>query len=299
MNMSFLQRSAGMWLLPGLAGDPRRAGRASGSSGSATPTMRKQMLAASQSQEAGVFRRLADWGDYVIGDTYSDGQRGPEEPQGRATSPPSAASSVRHAARHRASPTSCARCCGRSPQDGDDESWRMRAELWNDARAMIGGSDAGAHLDRMCGAPYPTRWLADCIRGRKLFPVEHAVQMMTSEPAALFGLRDRGVLREGAVRRRRRVRPGDGRLPRRPRSSPTCPATRRASPPARSASSGSSSTARSSSSTARPPARPRARCCAAAPTPTPFSTAPALRSVPAGPSGSRRRGDTPRARWRP
>jgi N-acyl-D-aspartate/D-glutamate deacylase len=49
----------------------------------------------------------------------------------------------------------------------------------------------------MCGAPYPTRWLADCIRGRQLFPVEHAVKKMTSEPAALFGLRDRGVLREG------------------------------------------------------------------------------------------------------
>jgi N-acyl-D-aspartate/D-glutamate deacylase len=50
----------------------------------------------------------------------------------------------------------------------------------------------------MCGAPYPTRWLADCLRGRRLTSVEEAVRMMTSEPAALFGLRDRGVLREGA-----------------------------------------------------------------------------------------------------
>ena len=56
----------------------------------------------------------------------------------------------------------------------------MRAELWNDPRAMIGGSDAGAHLDRMCGAPYPTRFLADCIRGRQLIPIERAVQLMTS-----------------------------------------------------------------------------------------------------------------------
>jgi N-acyl-D-aspartate/D-glutamate deacylase len=51
----------------------------------------------------------------------------------------------------------------------------------------------------MCGAPYPTRFLADCLRGRRLVPVERAVQLMTSEPAALFGLRDRGVLRPGAV----------------------------------------------------------------------------------------------------
>ena len=64
---------------------------------------------------------------------------------------------------------------------------------------MIGGSDAGAHLDRMCGAPYPTRFLADCLRGRQLVSLERAVQLITSAPAALFGLRDRGVLREGAV----------------------------------------------------------------------------------------------------
>jgi N-acyl-D-aspartate/D-glutamate deacylase len=85
-----------------------------------------------------------------------------------------------------------------TPQDDDAESWRMRAELWHDPRAIIGGSDAGAHLDRMCGAPYPTRWLADCINGRRLASVEHAVRMMTSAPAELFGFTDRGVLREGA-----------------------------------------------------------------------------------------------------
>ena len=48
---------------------------------------------------------------------------------------------------------------------------------------MLGGSDAGAHLDRMCGAPYTTRFLGDCLRGRKLGPLERAVQMITDEPA--------------------------------------------------------------------------------------------------------------------
>jgi len=62
---------------------------------------------------------------------------------------------------------------------------------------LIGGSDAGAHLDRMCGAPYTTTFLADMIRGRQLVPIEEAVHLITQAPAELFGLRDRGVLREG------------------------------------------------------------------------------------------------------
>jgi N-acyl-D-aspartate/D-glutamate deacylase len=50
----------------------------------------------------------------------------------------------------------------------------------------------------MCGSTYTTRLLADCLRGRRLATVERAVQMLTQEPAQLFGLRDRGVVAEGA-----------------------------------------------------------------------------------------------------
>jgi N-acyl-D-aspartate/D-glutamate deacylase len=49
----------------------------------------------------------------------------------------------------------------------------------------------------MCGAPYPTKFLGDCIRGRKLVSLERCVQLMTQVPAELFGLRDRGLVREG------------------------------------------------------------------------------------------------------
>ena len=73
----------------------------------------------------------------------------------------------------------------------------MRAEAWDHPLVMIGGSDAGAHLDRMCGAPYPTKFLGDCLRGRKLVSMERCVQLMTQIPAELFGLRDRGTMREG------------------------------------------------------------------------------------------------------
>ena len=195
MNMSF-SSFCGLWLLPGwqqILGVPvaERIQRLQ------DPDTRLRLLENSLSQAAGVFRRLADWGDYVIGDTYSAANEGLK---GRI---------VRDVANERGMSSfgtlldiviadELKTILWPTPQDDDAESWRMRAELWQDGRAMIGGSDAGAHLDRMCGAPYPTRWLADCIRGRKLVPVEFAVKMMTSQPAKLFGLVDRGELREGA-----------------------------------------------------------------------------------------------------
>ena len=73
----------------------------------------------------------------------------------------------------------------------------MRAQIWDDPRCMIGGSDAGAHLDRMCGSNYPTVFLGDCIRGRKLATMEQAIHYMTDVPARFFGLKDRGRIEEG------------------------------------------------------------------------------------------------------
>ncbi|MGA0205831.1 MAG: N-acyl-D-amino-acid deacylase family protein, partial [Ilumatobacteraceae bacterium] len=74
MNMSFLN-FCGLWLLPGwqkILGVPgaERVERLRDAD------TRLKMLEASQSPEAGVFRRLADWGEYVIGDTYSAANEG-------------------------------------------------------------------------------------------------------------------------------------------------------------------------------------------------------------------------------
>ncbi len=195
MNMS-LRNFCGLFLIPGWgevldADVPERIERLKDGD------TRVKLLEWSKSPEAGVFKRLADWGDYIVGDTYSDanaglsGRRVADVAAERGTSEFGTFLDISIADELKTIwwPT---------PQDDDDESWHMRAELWNDDRAMIGGSDAGAHLDRMCGAPYPTRFIGDCLRGRKLVPVERAVQLMTQAPAQLFGLRDRGELREGA-----------------------------------------------------------------------------------------------------
>jgi N-acyl-D-aspartate/D-glutamate deacylase len=161
------------------------------------PELRKEMLARADSEEAGVFRRLADFARYVIGDTYSAANEGLN---GRVVADVAAERGeepfdtlvdivINDDLRTVLWPM---------PPDNDPESWAMRKDVWGDDRAMLGGSDAGAHLDRMCGAPYTTRFIGDCLRGRKLASLERAVQMLTQEPAELFGLTDRGTLIEGA-----------------------------------------------------------------------------------------------------
>lgn len=158
--------------------------------------VRKEMVARADSEEAGVFRRLADFARYVIGDTYSAANEGLKgrvvadiaEERGQDPFDTLVEIVINDDLRTILWPM---------PPDNDPESWAMRKEVWEDDRAMLGGSDAGAHLDRMCGAPYTTRFLGDCLRGRKLATLERAVQMITDEPAQLFGLKERGRLAPG------------------------------------------------------------------------------------------------------
>ncbi|MFJ5777649.1 amidohydrolase family protein [Streptomyces sp. NPDC093094] len=160
------------------------------------PAVRRELLRHARSEEAGVFRRLTDFGRYVVGDTYSDRNAGLT---GRV---------VGDIAEERGQdPFSClVEICAADglrtvlwpmPTDNDPASWALRAETWRHEDVLLGGSDAGAHLDRMCGAPYTTRFLGDCLRGRRLTGLEEAVRMLTDEPARLFGLRERGRIREG------------------------------------------------------------------------------------------------------
>ena len=82
-------------------------------------------------------------------------------------------------------------------QGASIEGWQACAELWRDQRVLIGGSDAGAHLDLMCHANYPTVVLGQSVRRRKLMSIEEAVHLMTDAPARLLGLRERGRIAEG------------------------------------------------------------------------------------------------------
>ena len=157
----------------------------------------------------------------------------PDGRERRRRSPPSAASIPSTCCSTSCSPTGCRsrpcsrRWCRRSACR--DESWRVRGEVWRDDRVVLGGSDAGAHVDLMCHGNYPSVVLgrprcanAGCSR------LEDAVHLITDVPARLLGLRDRGRVAEGAHADLVVFDPDTHRQPARPRSATTCPAGRRA-----------------------------------------------------------------------
>ncbi len=194
MTMSFGSFCA-LWLIPGWGGvldvdlDERiRRLR--------DPEVRRR-LADSADASPLSFTRLARFEHYVIGETFApENQRY----EGRRVDALAAEQGV--------DPFTCvveiaARDRLRTvlwPQPANDTAadWALRRRVWDHPDVLLGGSDAGAHVDRMSGASYPTRFLADVLRGRRLVSLERAVQLMTDAPAQLFGLRDRGRLEPGA-----------------------------------------------------------------------------------------------------
>jgi N-acyl-D-amino-acid deacylase len=69
--------------------------------------------------------------------------------------------------------------------------------LLTDPHTMLGLSDAGAHASQLCDACFSTHLLSRWVRERKALTLEAAVRKLTSEPAEIFGIDDRGVLAEG------------------------------------------------------------------------------------------------------
>lgn len=69
--------------------------------------------------------------------------------------------------------------------------------ILNHPHVVIGLGDGGAHVDMLCDSGYPTFLLGAWVRERQAMTLERAVRKLTSEPADLFGIADRGRLREG------------------------------------------------------------------------------------------------------
>jgi N-acyl-D-aspartate/D-glutamate deacylase len=190
-NMSFLTYCA-LWIIPGWRDIlnvevPERIRRLR------DPEVRARMLA---SAKGSILERMADFSNYMIGDVFSEvnepyrnrvvGQIAAEKGEDPFTTIVDivAADELRTV-------------LWPLPGSDSDADWKLRQELWGDPDVLLGGSDAGAHLDRMLGSAYPTRFLADCLRGRRLVSMSRAVQLMSDIPARLFGLTGRGRIAEG------------------------------------------------------------------------------------------------------
>jgi N-acyl-D-aspartate/D-glutamate deacylase len=159
------------------------------------PDVRRRLDEGAQSEEAGILRHLAVWDRLRFDETFDASTKAYE---GRSVGSVAAETDrtpfdtlldVVVADRLRTGL--------RPPIPVTDEDWVARAGTWLDPRAVIGGSDSGAHLDTMCGAVYSTSLLGEGVRQRGLLSWEEAVHQLTDVPARLYGLRQRGRVAPG------------------------------------------------------------------------------------------------------
>jgi N-acyl-D-aspartate/D-glutamate deacylase len=159
------------------------------------PEVRRRMAAGARSDEAGILRALANWGRLILLETFTpenapyEGKSIGEVAKARSQEPFDAMLDIVVADHLRTGL--------RPPIPESEEDWVARAGVWRDPRAVVGGSDAGAHLDVMCGAIYSTSLLGEAVRKRGLLSWEEAAHLLASVPASLYGLRDRGQIAEG------------------------------------------------------------------------------------------------------
>jgi N-acyl-D-aspartate/D-glutamate deacylase len=161
----------------------------------ADPVERRRLDDLAQSDHP--FRRLANWGAMTVFDTVSPANRGFD---GRTIADIAA---ERGCGEFDTLLDVCLAddlltSFGRPDVPATAADWQARVDIWRDGRAVIGASDAGAHLDLLATFNYPTKVLAEPVRQHGLLSFEEAVHRMTAVQADLYGLIDRGRLVEGA-----------------------------------------------------------------------------------------------------
>lgn len=77
----------------------------------------------------------------------------------------------------------------------DDEV--QLAELLRDGRALLGLSDAGAHVSQLYDACFSTHLLGYWVREKSALSLEQAVWRLTTHPADVFGIPQRGRIQPG------------------------------------------------------------------------------------------------------
>jgi N-acyl-D-amino-acid deacylase len=62
---------------------------------------------------------------------------------------------------------------------------------------LLGLADSGAHVSQLCDACFSTDLLGNWVRDKEVMTLERAIHKLTAEPAAVYGLDDRGTLAVG------------------------------------------------------------------------------------------------------
>ncbi len=76
--------------------------------------------------------------------------------------------------------------------DPDAIAW-----LLPQANTLLGLADSGAHVGQLCDACFATDLLGNWVRDKAVMPLEQAVRKLSGEPAAVYGLHDRGTIEIG------------------------------------------------------------------------------------------------------
>jgi N-acyl-D-aspartate/D-glutamate deacylase len=162
----------------------------------ADPAVRQRLDAGANSDAAGVFRFFGWWANYRVDEIFK-----PENASARGRNigdlAQEAGKSSFDTMLDLALSDDLRTSFMPSIPGTDDETWRLRAEVWRDPRALIGASDSGAHLDMIDTFALSTTFLSEGVRQRELISLEEAIHQITDRPARFYGIRDRGRLAEG------------------------------------------------------------------------------------------------------
>jgi N-acyl-D-amino-acid deacylase len=78
--------------------------------------------------------------------------------------------------------------------DPDAIAWLLPRD-----NVLLGLADSGAHVSQLCDACFSTDLLGNWVRERKVMTLERAVHKLTGEPAAVYGLDERGTVAVGKM----------------------------------------------------------------------------------------------------
>ena len=76
--------------------------------------------------------------------------------------------------------------------DPDAIAWLLPQD-----NTLLGLADSGAHVGQLCDACFATDLLGNWVRDKQVMPLEKAIRKLSGEPAAVYGLHERGTIEVG------------------------------------------------------------------------------------------------------